>query len=277
MTDYLDDILDFTDPRVSDIFDEVSFWSSRFGAILLDNVEIRPRTRILDLGTGNGFPLFELAHRCGGSAFVVGIEPWPSCRERLRRKLQVHSLPRAAVAWADGGRLPFADASFELVVSNVGVNNFADPPGVLAECRRALLPGGRIAITTNVTGHMRELYAVLREVLAETGHAASVEKLLVQERRRSSRYGLTKLFEQAGFSVSRTGQETFPLRYLDGSALLRHPLTRAGFLDGWRSVIDPPHQHRVFAALEDRLNEIAARQGELRMTVPMLYLEARKV
>ena len=32
------------------VFDEVSFWSSRFGALLIDNLELRPNVRGLDVG-----------------------------------------------------------------------------------------------------------------------------------------------------------------------------------------------------------------------------------
>jgi hypothetical protein len=47
-----------------------------------------------------------------------------------------------------------------------------------------------------------------------------------------------------------------------------------GFLDGWRSVIYVSDEGTIFASIETRLNEMAAAQGELRMTVPMLYVEA---
>jgi hypothetical protein len=57
---------------------------------------------------------------------------------------------------------------------------------------------------------------------------------------------------------------------------LNHSLTRIGFLDGWRSVVDADDEQRVFESIERRLNEAAGAQGELRMTVPMLYLEALK-
>jgi arsenite methyltransferase len=66
------------------------------------------------------------------------------------------------------------------------------------------------------------------------------------------------------------------LRFLDGSALLRHSLVRWGFLDGWRHVVESSDEERVFQALETHLNEVAQREGELRMTVPMLYIEARR-
>ena len=71
-------------------------------------------------------------------------------------------------------------------------------------------------------------------------------------------------------------EDRFHLRYLDGSALFNHSLTQLGFLDGWRRVVDQEDEERVFALLENRLNQLASTAGELRLTVPMLYLEGEK-
>ena len=49
-----------------------------------------------------------------------------------------------------------------------------------------------------------------------------------------------------------------------------------GFLDGWKAVIEPDDQGRVFARLETNLNALAEARGELTLTIPMAYVEARK-
>ncbi len=74
MPEYLDYQPDFDAPEVVSIFDELSFWSSRFGALLLDNIPIRKNTSILDLACGAGFPLFEIAHTFGDSCQVTGVD-----------------------------------------------------------------------------------------------------------------------------------------------------------------------------------------------------------
>jgi hypothetical protein len=45
-------------------------------------------------------------------------------------------------------------------------------------------------------------------------------------------------------------------------------------LGGWRAVVEPSDEEAVFLRLEQKLSELAEKQGELKMTVPMLYLEA---
>src|SRR4029077_17346669 len=106
----------------------------------------------LDLGSGTGFPLLELAERLGPDATVVGVDPWLMALRRARHKREAWHVPQSHVVGGDGARLPFRDGVFELVLSNLGVNNFADPAAAFAECRRVLGPGGRLALATNVTG-----------------------------------------------------------------------------------------------------------------------------
>lgn len=66
------------------------------------------------------------------------------------------------------------------------------------------------------------------------------------------------------------------MRFADGSVLLNHHFIKLGFLDGWKSVIEPQREKRVFAFLEKNLNRLARRRGELSLTIPMAYVEARK-
>jgi arsenite methyltransferase len=274
--DYLDSSTAYDNPQVASALDELSFWSSRFGAVLLEHLPLGRDIRVLDLGCGAGFPLFELAHILGPSCRVVGVDLWRAALARAAGKRRLHELANVVLVRADGAQLPFAGARFDLLVSNLGVNNFADPRAVLAECARVARPGATLALTTNPRGHMAEFYAAFREVLAGFGRPDYLERLAANEDHRGDRERLSALLEEAGFRVERAIEDRFEMRYLDGGALLRHSLTRIGFLDGWRAAIDPADERAAFAALEARLDEIARRRGELRMSVPRLYLQARR-
>ena len=63
--------------------------------------------------------------------------------------------------------LALEEGFFDLIVSNLGVNNFPRPDAVLAKCRRVLASGGALALTTNFEGHMREFYDVFDSTLSE--------------------------------------------------------------------------------------------------------------
>ena len=96
---------------------------------------------VVDVGCGDGFhlPRFAaLAHR------VIGVEPHPPLVARARRRIQ--ELPHVQVLAGSAQRLPLPEASADLVHARVAY--FFGPgcePG-LAEARRVLRPGGRMAV-----------------------------------------------------------------------------------------------------------------------------------
>ncbi len=274
MTDYLDRQIGMDE--IADAFGEVTVWASHFGALLLDNLPLAPDATVLDLGCATGFPLFELAHVLGPRCRAVGADVWVRALHEGERRRRIYALPNVALAAGDGAALPFRGGSFGLVVSNLGVNNFADPDQVLAECVRVLRPGGVLALTTNLAGHMREVYDVLRAVAEDAGDAAAAERLAVDEARRGTEGSITARIERAGLRVRQTVRDTFILRYANGGALLRHWLTRIGFLPAWRAALGPERERELLAEAERRLDALAAREGELRTAVPMLYLEAER-
>lgn len=276
MPDFLHRTFDIHQPELASALDEVSFWSSRFGDFLFKHLPLRPHLRILDLGCGTGFPSLELAQVYGASCVVTGIDIWKEAILRAQEKQQAYQITNVELLAADAAHLPFPDQEYNLIVCHLGINNFDDPRAVLTECFRVAKPGATLVLTTNPSGHMREFYALFREVLLELGMPDYLERLERSEAHRGTKGSLEGVLQAAGFGVIRVEEDTFELRYLDGTALFDHVLTQVGFLDGWRQVVDAEDEERVFSVLETRLNQAASSSGGLRMSVPMLYLEASK-
>lgn len=276
MAQHLERTTDYDDPRLVSVFDECSFWSSQFGALLFRHLALEPDLEVLDVACGAGFPLFELAQAYGPSCRFTGVDPWQAVLDRAAEKLDVYGLENVRLRCADAARLPFSEGHFDLIVSNLGINNFDDPPAVLAECARVAKLQARLVLTTNVKGHMQAFYEVYREVLDDLEKTRYLGRLAANEAHRGSRTSICEQVEAAGFDVTKVVEDHFHLRFLDGSALLRHSLTRFGFLDGWRTVVDAEDEQEVFAALEMRLNDLAHRNRKLTMRIPMLYVEARR-
>jgi arsenite methyltransferase len=272
MHHFLDQPVGWKPPRLADIYDETSFWSARFGALLFDHLEVRRGVRGLDVGCGTGFPLIELAHLHGTSSHFIGIDIWAEALERARLKLQVHGLTNVDIIETDAASMPFPNEHFDLVVSNIGVNNFQDASRALRECRRVAKTGARLVLTTNMRGHFGALYALLDAILSESGLEQARTALRQEEEHRHSKQTLTNLLVDGGFAVSRTFEQSFSIRFVDGSTMLRHSLVK-WFLDGWRRAVGCEHERPIFEILEARLNAVAERDLCVEMTVPILYIE----
>ena len=271
---YLEKIYDTGDPHIASIFDDLSLWSSYFVRLLLDNVEMRPNMQVLDVGCGTGVPLFELAHRLGTTCHLTGIDPWAAAIDRAKWKQSIYDTENITLLVGDATKLPFEDKKFDIIVSNLSLNNLEAPQKMLEECHRVLKKDGKIYLTTNTIGHYREFYDAYEMTLKELDKKELLPLLKTQENHRGDLESIRDYLESAGFSITKILKDRFYWRYLDGSALLRHPLTVFGFLEGWRTILKGEDELLVFQKLEEKLNEIAVEDGELRMSVPMLYLEA---
>jgi demethylmenaquinone methyltransferase/2-methoxy-6-polyprenyl-1,4-benzoquinol methylase len=99
---------------------------------------VRPGDAVLDACCGTG-DLAVAAERLGGR--VTGLDFSERMLERARRK-------EPSIEWVRGDllELPFADGSFDAATVGFGVRNVEDLERALAELRRVLRPGGRLAI-----------------------------------------------------------------------------------------------------------------------------------
>ncbi len=99
--------------------------------------------RVLDLGAGVGYSFRSLQK----ADRVVALEPDPSMLRRARARAE--SRPVELVL-GDGMRLPFRDGSFDAVAAALVLCTVPDLATVLAEVRRVLVPGGRLAFLEHV-------------------------------------------------------------------------------------------------------------------------------
>ncbi|MCY7402015.1 MAG: class I SAM-dependent methyltransferase [Nocardioides sp.] len=100
-------------------------------------------SRVLDIPTGSGVALRGLRPGQGLDVVAADISTTMLARARATgRRLGVSDQVTTAVA--DVGELPFADGSFDLVVSFTGLHCFPDPRRAIIEMVRVLAPGGAI-------------------------------------------------------------------------------------------------------------------------------------
>ncbi len=262
---------DFASARVMSAYDELPLWSAMFGLLLLDEVPLTYMRNVLDVGCGTGFPLIELAERLGPGAHVHGIDPWSAGLKRAEEKIAGRGTLNVTLHEGSASSMPFVDATFDLIVSNLGVNNFEDREAALRECRRVARDGATLALTTNLEGHMKELYAVFEEVLRDDTDA--LHRLRAHVEHRGTVASVLNLLDSAGFAVRRVIEREGQMRFADGRALFNHHFIKLGFLDGWKKVA-AGKEPAIFSELQRRLNDRARVKGELRLTIPMAYFEA---
>ena len=114
-------------------------------AHLVEFAQIKPGELVLDVGTGTGVVAITAA-RAGAKVNALDLTPALLAQARENAAIAGHE----EIVWTEGDaeNLPYPDASFDVVVSQFG-HMFAPRPEVaIAEMRRVLKPGGRVAFAT---------------------------------------------------------------------------------------------------------------------------------
>lgn len=115
-----------------------------WASVLLDLAAVGAGERVLDVACGTGVATRPAAERVGADGRVVGLDISAAMLAVARAQPLGDG---AAIEWVEASALamPLPDAAFDAVLCQHGLQQFPDRPAALAEVRRVLAPGGRLA------------------------------------------------------------------------------------------------------------------------------------
>lgn len=277
MTKYLDSNFDLNSKQLIEVLDEVPFWSAPFGIKLLENIIYKKGISVLDIGSGAGFPLTEIAIRLGETSTVYGIDPWDAAMDRMEKKIRIYGLNNVELIRGEIENLPLPDNSMDLVVSNNGLNNVADLNKALAECARVCKSQGQFVQTVNLNSTMVEFYDVLKSSLLQEDlkeYHDKVDEHIYEKRKPLEEY--ISLIEKHGFEVKSVIHDEFHYTFVDGTTMLNAYFIRLAFLDSWKELVPKEKRKDIFTHIESKINKQAEKEGFFKLGVPFVVIDARK-
>ena len=139
--------------------------TATFVGDLLDAARVGAGLRVLDLACGPGLVAAAAIER---GAQPVGLD---FCSAMIVLARADH--PGIRFEEGDAEALPFAESSFDTVVSNFGIHHFPEPVKALREAYRVLAPGGRLAFTTWAAPPENIAWQLLFDAIAAHGDGSA--------------------------------------------------------------------------------------------------------
>ena len=182
----------------------------RLGAM----VRKTPTCRALDVGCGAGHASFALA---AAGAQVTALDLSPDMLAIVAQEAQARGLQGLQTCQGQADELPFADASFDLVVTRFSAHHWPDVSAALREMRRVVRPDGALIVIDAVAPESPLCDTLLQtvELLRDASH---VRDYRVSE--------WVALLEQAGFAAPDTDVWTLTMDFASWVARMRTPELR---------------------------------------------------
>jgi SAM-dependent methyltransferase len=243
---------------------EFQEWAPR----MIAAADIQAGQRVLDVACGTGVLAREAARRVGPAGFVAGVDLDAGM-------LAVAARVSPGIEWrqATAESLPYADGSFDAVVSQFGLMFFPDRRAALLEMLRVLAPGGRMAIAVWDTLANTPAYAALVALLARFAGERTADALRAPFAL-GDRNELVELCASVGLThatiVTHTGTARFPSVRAMVEAEVRGWLPTIGI------VVPGDQMRHILNEAESALSDYVANDGQVRFSSPAHIVSAPK-
>lgn len=232
------------------------------GESLCEALDIRAGSQVLDVAAGNGNASLAAAHRwCN----VISTDFVPALLDLGRARAMAEGL-KIEFREADAENLPFADASFDYVLSTFGVMFTPDQQQAAAELYRVCRAGGRIGLANwTPEGFIGQMFKIIGKYVPP---AAGIKS----PARWGTEVGLTELFGPlANIQVTR---KQFTFRYLSAQHFIDIFRTFYGPMNkSFAALGNDPAVQKAFAVELTALLERCNRATDGTLVAPSEYLE----
>lgn len=223
----------------------VANWIEPATIAMLAMANVDRGTRVLDLASGAGSQTLLAARRVGAQGHVIANDISETMLRHVQENARAAGLDNVTTVGGAAEDLDVANESFDAVICRLGLMLFSEPAKALAAVKRALKPGGKMAVVVFTTPAVNPFMAKPMQILLR--HAGKAPPLQGQPGIFSlGAVGvLERLFTDTGFVGIEQRTFSVPLRMSSATQALE--MMREAF-GAYRAVVsDAPEVVRVAA------------------------------
>jgi SAM-dependent methyltransferase len=135
-------------------------WLGEATDAMLDQAQIAPGSRVLDVAAGAGGQTLAAARRVGPAGQVLATDISPGILAFAEQAARAEGLEQVATRVADGERLELDDEGFDAAICRLGLIYFPDQQAALRGIGSALRPGGRLASIVYSTPEANRFFSI---------------------------------------------------------------------------------------------------------------------
>src|SRR5688572_7280497 len=228
---------------------------------MLDLCELQPGDAVLDVAAGAGEQSLAAARRVGPTGRVLATDISPRILEFAAKAAQEAGFPNVTTQAADGEDLGLPEASFDAVISRVGLIFFPDQQKALRGFLRVLKPGGRFAGIVYSTPENNKFFSVPIGIIRRRANTPPALPGQPGPFSLGAPGVLEQALGQAGFRDVETVRVPAPLRLPSAADCLRFERESFGALHQMMATLSPADQEATWTEIGNALREFETNDG----------------
>jgi ubiquinone/menaquinone biosynthesis C-methylase UbiE len=238
-------------------------WLEPATEAMLRMARISPGDRVLDVAGGSGEPALTAVARVSPGGYVLSTDIATNLVRLAAENARARALntDQFEARVMDGEHLELPDASFDAVLSRLGLIYFPDRPQALAEIHRVLKPGGRVALASFTTPPANPYFAIPITVIRRRAHLPAPAPGSPGPFSLGSREAMEGALRQAGFGEVATRVVAAPLRFATADECLRFEQESFGALHEMLAGVSEAERMAAWEEIRQELRRLEGTAG----------------
>jgi SAM-dependent methyltransferase len=236
-------------------------WLGDATELMLDLAGVTAGSKVLDVAAGAGDQTLQAAERVGAGGYVLATDIAPAILDLAAENARNAGYRNVETRVLDGESLDVQEASFDAVISRVGLIYFPDQQAALHGMKRALKSGGRVAAIVYSTPERNAFFSIPVSLIR--GRANLPPPLPGQPGPFSlgGPGALENAFRKAGFHDITTRVVAAPLRLASAAECVRFEQESFGALHQMLATLDADRKDAVWQEIHSKLQQFEGNGG----------------